>query len=652
MTEPEIRIESREHVAELLAEAAEIEHGLMCCYLYAAFSIGEPARRGLPAHQTDALVRWRDVILAVARDEMTHLALVANLTNAIGASPHLGRANFPVSPGAHPSGVVVALAPFGPDTIDHFVYLERPEGVEERDGEGFASPRRYRRGLNRGRLVPNAQDYLTVGHLYRGIAAGLGQLAERLGEDALFCGDPRLQLDAAGAGLAGISRVVDLGSARAALDTIVTQGEGATGADHASHYCRFVAVRDELRAILADDPGFAPAGRVARNPVMRPPPTPDGLVWVDAEPAASVLDVGNAIYHLALRSLATLLSPVALAAGARALATEAMATAMRAMTPVGELLTTLPASATAPDVRAGLTFTMSRSLEVMPEPRGAFRTLFEATQRLADGLRAHVAPLAPALAPVADTFVDLAARLRAESELDLAPYTAALAATPARAPRPPAAYTPGAIEEARGDKLVIRFETQRCIHARHCVTGAPRVFLANVQGPWIHPDEAPVDDLITIARTCPSGAITYERLDGGEPETAPPRNVIRVRENGPYAIHADLQLGGHGAMFRATLCRCGASQRKPFCDGSHSAAGFVASGEAPTRPSEPLHDGRPLEIRPQPDGPLMLSGPVEICTGTGRTIDRVDGARLCRCGGSATKPFCDGTHARIGFRAP
>jgi CDGSH-type Zn-finger protein len=46
-----------------------------------------------------------------------------------------------------------------------------------------------------------------------------------------------------------------------------------------------------------------------------------------------------------------------------------------------------------------------------------------------------------------------------------------------------------------------------------------------------------------------------------------------------------------------------------------------------------------------------VTGSVEICAGTGRTIDRVTQTRLCRCGGSGTKPFCDGTHARIGFRS-
>ncbi|MEO7734734.1 MAG: CDGSH iron-sulfur domain-containing protein, partial [Kofleriaceae bacterium] len=88
------------------------------------------------------------------------------------------------------------------------------------------------------------------------------------------------------------------------------------------------------------------------------------------------------------------------------------------------------------------------------------------------------------------------------------------------------------------------------------------------------------------------------------------------------------------------------------CDGSHNAAHFAASGEPASHESQPLavRGGR-LEIRPQPDGPLAVTGNLEICTGTGRTIDRVTTARLCRCGGSANKPFCDGTHASIGFRA-
>jgi CDGSH-type Zn-finger protein/uncharacterized Fe-S cluster protein YjdI len=206
------------------------------------------------------------------------------------------------------------------------------------------------------------------------------------------------------------------------------------------------------------------------------------------------------------------------------------------------------------------------------------------------------------------------------------------------------------IEEARGKSLVLRFEGRRCIHSRQCVLSAPDVFRANVEGPWLAPDAIPAADLIAVAHTCPSGAITYERLDGGAPESAPPVNVARVRENGPLAIHAEIVMEGHAPMFRATFCRCGASKHKPFCDGAHVAAEFRASGEPETQDSEPLAiRGGKLTVTQFQDGPIGVRGPLEICTGTGRTVLRTQRAALCRCGGSTNKPFCDGTHARIEF---
>ena len=63
-----------------------------------------------------------------------------------------------------------------------------------------------------------------------------------------------------------------------------------------------------------------------------------------------------------------------------------------------------------------------------------------------------------------------------------------------------------------------------------------------------------------------------------------------------------------------------------------------------------LRDGD-LQIEPELDGPLALRGNLEITSGTGRVVSRVTQARLCRCGASNTKPFCDSSHARIGFRS-
>ena len=200
--------------------------------------------------------------------------------------------------------------------------------------------------------------------------------------------------------------------------------------------------------------------------------------------------------------------------------------------------------------------------------------------------------------------------------------------------------------------VTVHFEARRCIHSRHCVLDAPTVFKANTPGEWIYPDTVDGEVLVGVASNCPSGAIRLTRQDGGAEEAAPPVNTIRLRENGPYAIHAPLTVAHQDDGFRATLCRCGQSRRKPWCDGSHAVAGFVASGEPPSGAVEPLatRDG-PLEIAPVHNGPLHLRGNVEICAGTGRVVARVTEARLCRCGQSRNKPFCDLSHVGAGFQA-
>jgi CDGSH-type Zn-finger protein/uncharacterized Fe-S cluster protein YjdI len=209
-------------------------------------------------------------------------------------------------------------------------------------------------------------------------------------------------------------------------------------------------------------------------------------------------------------------------------------------------------------------------------------------------------------------------------------------------------------ETYRGKSLTIHFDGARCIHSRNCVVGLPGVFKANVEGPWIDPDAADADELAAIARACPSGAITYERHDGGAAERTPDVNTVRVREHGPLALHGDLRIAGGGACVRATLCRCGASQHKPYCDGSHTAAGFTATGEPTTTDEIDALAARngALDVTPAPDGPLLVSGNVEVLSGTGRLVRRGMKLALCRCGASQNKPFCDGSHKAIGFKAP
>jgi CDGSH-type Zn-finger protein/truncated hemoglobin YjbI len=183
------------------------------------------------------------------------------------------------------------------------------------------------------------------------------------------------------------------------------------------------------------------------------------------------------------------------------------------------------------------------------------------------------------------------------------------------------------------------------------VLQAPGVFKANTPGEWIFPDAMSAPALAAVARNCPSGAITYQARDSLLNEVAPPVNTIRLRENGPYAINASIVIAGQEApVLRRTLCRCGASKNKPFCDGSHAAIHFEATGEPPSQTLKQLdsRDG-PLTVIPMKDGPLEIRGPVELVSGTGRTFAKETHCLLCRCGGSGAKPYCDGTHALNGF---
>src|ERR1700730_12467717 len=101
--------EHREALYYMLCEAAELEHGIMCQYLYAAFSLKQSQDGGLTAAEAAAVQRWREQILHVATQEMLHLSLVQNLLSAIGAAPHLSRRTFPQPASHYPAGVNLTL---------------------------------------------------------------------------------------------------------------------------------------------------------------------------------------------------------------------------------------------------------------------------------------------------------------------------------------------------------------------------------------------------------------------------------------------------------------------------------------------------------------------------------------------------------------
>jgi CDGSH-type Zn-finger protein/uncharacterized Fe-S cluster protein YjdI len=652
------RVITRELALHALYEAAELEHNLMCTYLYAAFSLKDGVAEGLAPHEAEAVGRWRQKLIRVAVEEMQHLAAVWNITSALGGSPRFGRTNFPLDPGYLPAGIVVKLAPFSPETLQHFVFLERPRGSTEQDGEGFAYERNYVRGSDFARLTPMGLNYDTVGDFYAALSDGLQSMVAQYGEAVAFAGDPALQLSQNEINMAGCKPVICVKTALAAFDAIVVQGEGAPADSVDSHYQKFLAIREEYRALKARNPDFSPAFPAATNPVLRRPPRPEGRVWLENPEVIAVVDLANASYGLMLRLLAyayALPGPSA----EKSLSADLAIGLMQAMVPLAERAARLPAGPSNPHCHGGISFIALRDAAALPPGRGARQFFVERFAQLADaGTALRSCGDARALA-AADLLVKLSKRATRGFDLSAA---AAIGSAQAVTGAPsaqstsvhataPSTITNG-VETAHGEKLELLFETKRCIHARFCVTGAPDVFLANVQGPWIHPDAMEVERVVEVAHACPSGAIQYRRTDGVHDETAPPVNLASLRESGPYAFRGQLELDGEPIGFRATLCRCGASKNKPFCDSSHHEVGFNATGEPASGKTDALavRNGV-LAIDPQLNGPLSIRGNLEITSGTGRIVSRVATAKLCRCGGSATKPFCDGTHARIGFKS-
>jgi rubrerythrin len=161
--ESSIVIEDREELIFLLSEASELEHMLMLEYLFAAFSLKTDPNEGLTEEQHEAVQRWKRVILEVATQEMLHVASVSNLLTAIGAAPHFDRPNFPQPAKYYPPGFELTLLPFGEHTLRHFVYYERPEGMEH-DVSGLEAISEAGSPVRLDSIVPQDQAFATVSH--------------------------------------------------------------------------------------------------------------------------------------------------------------------------------------------------------------------------------------------------------------------------------------------------------------------------------------------------------------------------------------------------------------------------------------------------------------------------------------------------------
>ena len=660
-------VRDRSELVFLLREAAEFEHTVMCSYLYAMLTLKRSLDEGVTPLELEAIERWRQQFRIVAVEEMLHLTLVNNLLSALGATANFGRPDFPVGVGRFPADYEFTLSPFNESTIRHFVYIERPLNADVRDGQTFSHKERYFREIRTDLFSPTQSDYETQGHLYSSILFSLKRMAEKFGEQALFAGRGDAQMSEDQFALPGLAVVTDLASAQAAIEKIVLQGEGAPSHSEDSHYFRFHAVAEEFLQLKAARPAFEPGRLAATNPMLTGSIRQKHSTYITHPLAMRVVDLGNCVYSLMLATLAQAAAPYAQSVAMQTGLARIGTSLMYALTALGTAATSLPLKATGGGRRAGLTFELAGPPVVLLQ-RCAAQLLAERASELEAAVRTLEQELAlPGVANHLQRSAQKLLELQRLWDQTAAATLGAPAVTPPTAPanarvrvRSPApavglpaetAAGVGSAASAATVAMTVQVDWKRCIHSRRCAHLAPRFFPTADGGSVLQVGAEDQAELLQAALGCPSGAITFVRQDGGAPEQAPAVNVARLIENGPYLLAANLHLSGRAMGFRASLCRCGQSANKPFCDGSHASAGFVATSECAPIESPALaeRDGV-LAVEPVPHGPLRCSGNLEIVCGSGLAIKRVKSAMLCRCGASARKPFCDGSHAKIGFR--
>jgi Ferritin-like len=379
-------IEHREALIYMLCEAAELEHGIMCQYLFAAFSLKEREDEGLAAEPLEAVLRWRKVIAHVAAEEMLHLALVQNLLSAIGAAPHLARPNLPAPARHYPAGVNLTLVPFGEPALRHFLFLERPEGMELKGAEGIDAPAHEAVALMEERdIVPQPQDFATVGHLYRSIEHGIDHLADKFGENHLFVGPPRAQATGEYFHWAELVPVTDLASAHLAIDTILEQGEGARGHWQDAHFGQFVRILDEYRQLKAANPDFEPA-RPVLFATVRLAEYDDTVPRITGHVPSRCTDLFNVGYEVLLQMLHRYFAHTEETdAQLATLSSAAIALMVGVLKPLGDLITTLPVGPEHPGMTAGPSFELFYENDyLMPHREAAWALLEERVREAAN----------------------------------------------------------------------------------------------------------------------------------------------------------------------------------------------------------------------------------------------------------------------------
>lgn len=268
-----MKIDNRSQLIYALTEVAEIEHLLMCQYLFAAASlktdINELPNKDRRYCQVELIRGWKADILRVAREEMQHLAYVNNLLIAVGGGPYFAHPNFPCTrrfyqTGPDDQGLPMSLEPFTLSTIERYIRFETSE-VEK--------PKAV---LEHLAAIPDPNYYETLHELYTRIRAAFtdamlvdvnDQYDPKDENEGVV--DVRRRIAVPGAPVTNIVKTAK--EAQQLLDEIMQQGEGAPedANDARAHVNIFRRIRDALRGELAQDGAFEPARKVVSNPLTR-----------------------------------------------------------------------------------------------------------------------------------------------------------------------------------------------------------------------------------------------------------------------------------------------------------------------------------------------------------------------------------------------
>ena len=566
-------ITSLDSLRKHLQWAIELEHATLAPYLSALYSI-----------KAGTNVESVEVIKSVFIEEMLHMALAANILNAVGGTPRFDYDGFiPAFPTPLPHGdgsFLVHLGKFTPEGVRSFLNIERPA---ETDAE------------------PLEENYHSIGQFYSAIIEGLNSCCAALGEERVFTGDPSWQLTAETTFYGGAGRLIgvtNLATALEAMEEIVEQGEGL---DHGTifdgdknmfhpereevgHYFRFQEILEGRNYQVGDTPDSGPTGEkfdVDWGAVHNMRSNPDINDYPVDSPAREKMEALAQGYSDMLRMMEKSF------AGDPKLFGETVGTMFELRHLILELMempsgdgetTVGPYFAYRPpahehkawiEIRECGPYAVHGDVPLVRKKRVTSDKGEAITWKTTEKLPADEGYVLcrcgrSKTKPFCDGTHD-----RFDFDGSEAKEFAPIAETQ---------------EVVEGDGIRMKIDNSYCVHAKYCFnkTSGIRKLIPDSG------DASAKAQIMAMADRCPSGTFVYELVDDGELteiEADLPREIAAITSDdhsetaGPLWVSGGIPIMKPDGTFletrnRVTLCRCGQSKNKPFCDGSHAKVDF------------------------------------------------------------------------------